>query len=105
MTDTIYSGSVTDFRRDLVHESGRQHDVSHSYREWKPGTPQGDAWAGALMAANYSYALAAVLAVAEREFGHEVAARLACKADDILTNGDGAALNADVTPDAEAGGE
>jgi hypothetical protein len=55
------------------------------------------------MAYGYSYALAAILGVAEREFGPEVARRLAAGADQILTNGDFDDLNADVMPGPKEG--
>jgi len=87
MTDTIYSGSVTDFRRSLVEDAA-------NWRLAGPAMPR----AAALMAANYGYALAALLGQAESEMGHEAAARLASRADDILTNGDDRDMNADVMP-------
>lgn len=111
MPDTIYSGSVTDFRRELVASAEMFEKMHRPYSAQsfaalqaqctgrpRPEVPAAvrDADLSGLMARTYAYTLAAVLAVAEREFGHEVAARLACKADDIITNGDGDALNADV---------
>ena len=87
MTDTIYSGTVTDFRRDLVEQSAVfRSQIAFERADYIP----------TLMAANYAYALAAVLGIAERDLGHEAAALLALKADDILTNGDAADVNADV---------
>lgn len=87
MPDTIYSGSVTEFRASLVQGATHWHDHGAE-------APR----SAGLMASGFGYALAAVLGVAEREFGHITAARLAQVADDILMNGDSDDLNADVTP-------
>lgn len=59
-----------------------------------------DAYMAALMAGNYGYTLAAILGVAEREFGTETAERLAAVANDILMNGDDHDRNADVMKEA-----
>lgn len=118
MTDTIYSGSVTDFRRQLVQAAQHWDRVQRPYSEQRsanfaarradPAVPKLphvvlDASAAGMTAGGYAYTLAAVLAVAEREFGHEVAARLACVADDVLTNGDDHDRNADVAPEVTPG--
>lgn len=59
----------------------------------------------ALMAANYSYTLAAVLGIAKGHVAVDVAARLAFAAHDIMENGDHEGFNADVMPAEEAAPE
>lgn len=105
---SCYHETVTDLRRTLVRSaegwnttSSRYFDLMHTAEGRVMATSPAevrDAYAGSLMAYGYSYALAAVLGVAEREFGPRVAKRLAFDADEILTNGDFDNLNADVTP-------
>jgi hypothetical protein len=99
---TPWHETVDDFRRELM----------ESHADWREGARRYSACARAegakpvasaahtasLMAASYSYALAAVLAVARREFGEHVVKRLAFKAADIITDGDDDDLNADVKP-------
>jgi hypothetical protein len=64
------------------------------------GRAAADAYVAALTAGQYAYVLAAVLGVAEREFGPQTARRLASLADNLLENGDDRDLNADVRPGA-----
>jgi hypothetical protein len=99
---TAYHDSVTSLRRELMQESANwsrrkdQPPVPVPYR--LPGGPVSRAYTSSLMAANYAYTLAAVLGFAGREFGEGVAHALACVADEVMTNGDFADLNADVQP-------
>jgi hypothetical protein len=117
---THYSGSVTDFRTQLVKSAGHWDKVQQPYfQQWmdecearragldpeKVPAAVHDAQSAALMASGYAYTLAAVLGLAEREFGIKVAVRLAAVADDILMNGDGEALNADVDGHEPVSGE
>ena len=102
MTDTIYSGSVIDFRAQLVRSAHMWEDMRKRHDDTEKGSGGMDAWLASVSAGNYAYTLAAVLGVAEREFGHDIAARLACVADDVLINGDDHDRNADVNPDADA---
>ena len=112
---TMYHASVEDFRRQLVQSSAtweatmRPHwdAVMHARQtgESADSVPESvrDAAAAAMMASSYSYTLAAVIKMAEQEFGAEVAHALANTADDILTNGDDSCWNADVMPEASDG--
>jgi hypothetical protein len=89
---------VTQFRKSLIQANLHWGEVHTRY----PG-PHGpgagsDAHAGSLMAASYSYTLAAVLAWTERQFGAGYAAALAGVAEMILNDGDPDDLNADVMP-------
>ena len=104
---TGYHHSVDDFRRDLMADATAWHAMLSEYRKlmYDRGTPREeipesahDAHHASLMAWQYAYALAAVLKVAEIDFGPETARRLACVADDIGQNGDEDDLNADVAP-------
>src|SRR5215469_994656 len=102
---TAYHETVTDFRRVLAERAENWKRASERYFGLLHAQPPGEtpsavraAYAGTLGAYGYSYALAAILGVAEREFGPEVAKRLAFDADEILTNGDFDELNADVIP-------
>lgn len=105
---TNYHPSVEDFRRDLVKGHVGWEKTCQTYFEPVMGarrtgrTPteaERDAYAGSLMAASYSYTLAAVLKLAEQEFGAEVAHTLACEAEELLNNGDAEpGWNADVWP-------
>lgn len=92
MTDTTtepatnYHATVDDLRRSLVASSVAWDGMSGDHP-------------AAVMATVYSYTLAAVLKVAQREFGEEAARTLAFEADELLTNGDSDDLNADVMPE------
>lgn len=104
-TSTIYYHSVDEFRRTLASSAEAWHRAKEHYFSLMPARARDkvapevrDAYAGTLMAYSYAYALAAVLGVAEREFGPQTARRLALVADDILTNGDFDDLNKDVAP-------
>ena len=113
MTDSpkplIYHDSVNDLRRDLMASHLDMIDRSHTYmeatfhgREVTRRDAVSDAWQAATAAWNTSYALAAVLGVAAKEFGDDVAHRLAIVADNLLANGDDdPGHNADVTPEKE----
>lgn len=106
---TNYHTTVDDFRRTLVSSSAAWEKMSteHNDRIMRARTEGGpevpgvvsDAYMASLMAMSYSYTLAAVLKVAERELGVEAARMLAFEADEILTNGDFDNLNADVVPE------
>ena len=97
---TAYHETTRKFRAELVTSANHFTDVKAHYSKITriPDAPQaaGDAYSSALMAMNYAYTLAAVLGTAERQFGTEVAARLAAVAAEILTNGDDADRNADL---------
>lgn len=101
---TPYHETVDDLRRELASEAetfrkrAELHCVVFQRGEPEPTAPERDAYIGSLMAGNYAYTLAAVLKVAGEDFGPEVCERLACVADDILTNGDDHDRNADVMP-------
>jgi hypothetical protein len=102
---TAYHETVTDLRRTLVKAAEEWHKTNEHYFGLMHAQPPSetpaeirDAYAGSLMAAGYAYTLAAILGVAERKFGPEVAKRLAFDTDEILTNGDFDDLNADVMP-------
>lgn len=114
---TAYHESVTDFRRELVKSAvmwEKLHapywDATHAFHVAKLAAAAGsepvrpdqalfDAASAGMMASSYAYTLAAVIAVAQKNFGEEVAAALACVADDLLINGDDdPGWNADVMP-------
>ena len=94
---------VTEFRKSLI-QANLHWDKVHT-RYPGPHSPgaEADAYGGSLMAASYSYTLAAVLAFAAREFAPGYAATLAEVAEMILTDGDPDDLNADVMPAQAAG--
>jgi hypothetical protein len=110
MGATTYHDSVKDFRRGLAESAVMFHDFKDrhsdaftaSAKALREGTgghgAASDAYTASLMAGHYAYALAAVLGIAEREFGEQVADRLANAADNILMNGDDHDCNADVMP-------
>jgi hypothetical protein len=107
---TGYHASVEDFRRTLVkahltwaHVADRYNGAIARHAAGNKGSrAEQDAWGASVMAYNYAYTLAAVIKLAEREFGPEVAHALAREADEILTNGDDEpGRNADVWPAAE----
>ena len=102
--------SVDDLRRGLMTSSVAMAARSDAYKRAslldEPVPVEDatfDAWEAATRAWMTSYVLAAVLGVAGKEFGAEVAHRLACVADEVLANGDGTpGYNADVTPEKES---
>jgi len=100
-----YYETVDDLRRELVEvvQQWRLIKDTHRIARYDENAPQvqRDAYLTGLMAGNYAYTLAAVLGVAQREFGNAVASRLTSVAAGILTNGDGSDLNADVVPQPE----
>lgn len=117
---TAYHESVTEFRRELVKSSlmwDKLHspywDAAHAFFVEKRAAAVGneparpdqaifDASSAGMMASSYAYTLAAVIAVAQKNFGDEVAQALASVADDLLINGDDyPGWNADVTPEGE----
>jgi hypothetical protein len=115
-TSTAYHHSVAEFRQELVksaefyHEIMKPHDEEITAIRRRTGgssedipTAVWDAHAGLLMAGSYAYTLAAVLGVAEREFGPQTARGLASVAGDILANGDFDDLNADVAAATDPG--
>lgn len=93
---------VTSLRRELIQGHRHWEEVHGRYSAGNgapataPGTAQNDADAASLMAASYSYALAALLRVAEAEFGTDAAQVLAAEVRTILEDGDEDDLNADV---------
>jgi hypothetical protein len=108
---TPYHDTLTAFRRSLIESHLMWDGMQEPYRAivmaWhaehrenpetpRPPEPVMDAYAATMMAANYAYAIAAMIKVAQRDLGADAAARIAGAADDILTNGDFDALNADV---------
>ena len=114
---TVYHETVTDFRRELVKSSlmwDKIHspywDATHAFFVAKRAAAAGsepvrpdqaifDASSAGMMASSYAYTLAAVIAVAQKNFGEEVARALANVADDLLINGDDEpGWNADVIP-------
>lgn len=115
MTDqTLYHASVKDFRTSLVKASTMFEQMSNehqepimrasalaretgdaSHRDKVPAAVR-DAYQGSLMAYSYGYTLGAVIRFAEQRFGEDVALELACRADDLLTNGDDDDLNGDI---------
>jgi len=110
---TAYHETVDDLRRELAGEAltfrkqMKPHQaVVFAAQEKHEDVPpaEREAYIGCLMAANYAYTLAAILRVAG-DFGQEVCERLACVADDILTNGDDRERNADVMPPDPADGK
>ena len=98
---TAYHETVTAFRKELAAEAANFHRAStelhtEAHADQAPMVTR-EAYLGCLMAGTYGYTLAAVLAEAAR-FGAEVQQHLAGVADDIITNGDDSARNADVMP-------
>jgi hypothetical protein len=111
MGATTYHESVKDFRRGLAESAVMFHGFkdkhSGAFTAAAKARREGqidahgaasDAYTASLMAGHYAYTLAAILGIAEREFGEQVADRLANAADNILTNGDDRECNADVMP-------
>lgn len=105
-TSTWNHHSVTEFRQQLVRAAEAWNKQKEEYfrQVHQPAaeTPRAvlDAYAGTMMAGSYAYTLAAILGQAEREFGPQIARRLASAADEILTDGDFDDMNADVRADA-----
>jgi hypothetical protein len=110
---TAYHAAVTGFRRVLIRvhvaceEVMRPHqDVVFAARgsrknpDGGPAVPRpvNDTYLGLMMAAGYSYALAAVLERAVT-LNPQIGQKLACLADDVLTNGGSEEICADVWPD------
>lgn len=114
MTDSpkplLYHESVDALRRELMATHLAMYATSQTYmeaaldgREVTRRDAVTDAWHAATTGWNFSYVLAAVLGVAAKEFGDDVAHRLACVADNLIANGDDdPGHNADVTPEREA---
>lgn len=90
--------TVSDLRRGLVGSSGADHWQETASRYFGCKTPEAarDAYVSSLMAASYSYTLAAVLGVAAREYGQAIARRLAWIAASVMIDGDDNDLNADL---------
>jgi hypothetical protein len=101
-TSTWNYHSVTEFRQQLVRAAEAWNKKKEEYfrqvQQPAAETPRAalDAYAGTMMAGSYAYTLAAILGQAEREFGPQIARRLASAADEILTDGDFDDMNADV---------
>jgi hypothetical protein len=93
--------TVSDWRRGLVSSAYAWQELAARYQGVKAPDAARDAYVGNLMAGNYSYALAAVLGVAAKEYGVAVAKRLAWIAASLMIDGDSDDLNADVTPATE----
>jgi hypothetical protein len=113
---TGHHRTVDDFRRELMRTAvlfdkklqPYQAAVLRSMRAEIDGEPAGelpqpirDADFACTMASGFAYILAAVLAIAQRDFGDEVARSLASEAAELLANGDFENINADVMPDGE----
>ncbi|WP_433520074.1 hypothetical protein ACQP2T_63780 (plasmid) [Nonomuraea sp. CA-143628] len=96
---TNYHESVDHLRRDLMKGNAHWGKVAEHYSdipEDKERVPsEAAAFAAASMAGSYGYTLAAILGYA-RKYGERVAHDLAFEADEILTNGDFEAMNADI---------
>lgn len=94
--------TVSDLRRGLAASAVTWQGTADRHHEGRTAAAAaGDAYVGNLMAATYSYALAAVLGVAAREYGEAVAKRLAWIAASLMIDGDSDDLNADVKPATE----
>lgn len=100
-TATNYHESIDHLRRDLMKGNAHWEKVAKDYGSTPDDQVRSPAevaaFAGSLMAASYSYTLAAILGYA-RKYGEHVAHDLAFEADEILTNGDFEDMNADVKP-------
>lgn len=92
---TNYHTSVDHFRRDLIAGQAMWHQMTDAHQD-KRDDAHRDAFMASLMAGSYSYTLAAILGHAARHHGERVARDLAFEADELLTNGDFEAMNADV---------
>lgn len=96
---TNYHASVDHLRRDLMKGNAHWEEVVKQYADTPEGQERTKAEAAAFMAAmmagSYSYTLAAILGYA-RKYGERVAHDLAFEVDELLTNGDSEAMNADV---------
>ncbi|MEU6709920.1 hypothetical protein ABZ897_00460 [Nonomuraea sp. NPDC046802] len=93
-TATNYHKSIDDLRRDLMKGNAHWEKVAERYSGISDKA-EAAAFAAASMAGSYSYTLAAIIGYA-RKYGEHVAHDLAFEADEILTNGDFEAMNADV---------
>jgi hypothetical protein len=93
----------TNYHESTDHLRGELCRASRMYRRAVDAAGDEDFPLGDLMAASYSYVIAAILGYA-RKYGTDVADDLAFEVDEILTNGDFDGLNADIWPtdDAEA---
>jgi hypothetical protein len=91
--------TVIELRRGLVGgSSGADYwqETANRYFGCKAPEAARDAYVGSLMAASYSYTLAAVLGAAASEYGQAVARRLAWIAASVMIDGDDNDLNADL---------
>ncbi len=104
---TLYHDSVDHLRRDLIagYETHRAMADKYFAATIRTDIPPvrdaiSDARDASAAAYNVSYTLAAVLGYAAREFGEDVAHKLACVADNVLANGDDGDVphNADILP-------
>jgi hypothetical protein len=109
---TMYHASIMDLRSELVKsysafgaDAEKYSKIVFAHRREggrKPTDAERDAYGASLMASGYAYTLAAIIKLAEQDFGPEVAHALANEADNILTNGDGREeWNADVMPESK----
>lgn len=92
---TNYHESTDHFRRDLIAGQAMWHQMMDASQD-KRDDAHKDAFMASLMAGSYSYTLAAILGHAARQYGERVARDLAFEADELLTNGDFDAMNADI---------
>lgn len=112
---TAYHPTIADLRRDLIeaHLDYEKHMTPHraavtaamdavrgTGRKAEIPPAEMNAYTGLMMAAGYSYVLAAVLERAEK-LDPEVARKLAALADSVLENGGEPEICADVWPSAE----
>lgn len=94
--ETTERAVVTQVRRDLMKAANNWESTRKRAKEMDYGDAVGIAEGAAAMATAYAYTLAAVLGIAEKEYGAETAHRLASEAEEILINGDFDDHNADV---------
>jgi hypothetical protein len=114
---TAYHETVTDFRRELIESHLEWTKMMAPYRDAvftaqaaRKQDPEAadvpdsvrDAYVSSLMAAGYSYTLAAVLERAMK-LDPEIGETLACIADSVLTNGGDEDICADVWPESAKG--
>jgi hypothetical protein len=88
--------TVSDLRRGLTGSAGMWQETASRYQGSDSPEAARDAHVGNLMAASYSYTLAAVLGVAAKEYGEAIARRLAWIAASVMIDGDDNDLNADL---------
>jgi hypothetical protein len=88
----VHYESVDDLRRSLM----KGFKIHQEFAERHVRDGDVPAVSTAVTAFNLYYTLSAVLGVAQREFGPEVARRLALVAEDVMANGDSVGHNLDL---------